>query len=206
MVAKHEIGYVPPPNVVVGLLALNKLIVLGDDVDGSGVGADGAESGDRSEDEGVEAPEVVDQVVGGEDGNVVEDLVEPDAGVVHEDGPQGVEELDDEVEDVFVPFVLGWEFGLPGQRQVGVPLYLVQKVVVVGVVPAERNGARNSHRDIADHSQNLIDGHVGVAAPVHKIVYAAVQGMVEQPAYQVGIQQDYPHRLVLHALRGTLAQ
>ena len=107
MVAKHEIGYVPPPNVVVGLLALNKLIVLGDDVDGSGVGADGAESGDRSEDEGGEAPEVVDQVVGGEDGNVVEDLVEPDAGVVHEDGPQGVEELDDEVEDVFVPFVLG---------------------------------------------------------------------------------------------------
>jgi hypothetical protein len=68
---------------------------------------------------------VEDEVVGGDDEDVVADFVEADRGVVHEDGAQGVEGLDEGVEDVFIPGVVVGKFALPGQGQVGVPLQLV---------------------------------------------------------------------------------
>jgi hypothetical protein len=42
VVSKVEIGDVPPSDVVIGLLAFDELVVLCDDVDGGGVGADRA--------------------------------------------------------------------------------------------------------------------------------------------------------------------
>lgn len=206
VVAEVDVGDVPPADVVVGLLALDELVVLGDDVDGGGVRTDGAESGDEDEEKGVSSPEVIDEVVGEEDEDVVDDFVDPDAGVMHEDRSEGIEDFDDGVEDVFVPLLVVRELGFPGKGQVGVGLQLIQEVVVVGVVAAEGDGAGQSHGDVAEHGHEFIEGHVAASAVVREVVDAAVEGVVEESSDEVGVEQDEPYIKILHFLMVTLDQ
>lgn len=56
---------------------------------------------------------MVDGVVGEGDEEVVHEFLPVDAGVLHEDGSHRIEYLDDQVEGVLVPLVLGGKFRLP---------------------------------------------------------------------------------------------
>ena len=115
-----QIGDIPPSNVVIGLLPLDELIMLCDDMYGSGVGSYRAGPSNKGEDECVAAPVVVYKVVGGDDEDVVEDLVNSDRRVLHKDGSECVENLNYAVEKEFIPGVVDRQFGFPGQRQIWV--------------------------------------------------------------------------------------
>ena len=106
MIPQIQIGDIPPSNVVVGLLSLYKLVVFCDDVDGGRMGPYGAGSRNKSEDERVAAPVIVDEVVCDDDEDVVDDLVDSDRRVLHEYGSECVENLDYAVEEEFVPGVV----------------------------------------------------------------------------------------------------
>lgn len=49
MVAQIQVEDVPDADVIVGLLPFDELVVLGDDMDGGGMGSDGAESSNEEE-------------------------------------------------------------------------------------------------------------------------------------------------------------
>lgn len=206
VVAYIEVEDVPEADVVVGLLSFDELVVLGDDVDGCGVGSDGGESSDEEEEECPGAPEVVDGVVGEGNEEVVHSLLLIHAGVLHEDGPQGVEQLNHQVEDVFVPSEFGGQLGFPAKGQVGVAVHFSQEVVVVRVVPSERDGRGEGHRDIAEGSHDFVDSEILVSSEVDEIVDTAMESVVEQSSHKVGVEEQQPYILILNGKRVTLAQ
>ena len=103
VVPQIQIGNIPPSNVVIGLLPLYKLIVFCYDMYGSGVGSNRAGPSNKGEDECVAAPVVVYKVVGDDDEDVVDDLIDSDGRILHEDGSECVENLDYAVEEEFIP-------------------------------------------------------------------------------------------------------
>ena len=54
-------------------------------MDGCRMRADAAQAGDQGEEEGACSPKMINEVICGDDEDVVEDLVEADAWVLHED-------------------------------------------------------------------------------------------------------------------------
>jgi len=130
---------------------------------------------------------MINQVVRAENDEVVQDFIKPYAWIVHEDGSQGIEELDYDVKEVFVPFEVCWELGLPRQRQIRVSFAFIQEVMVVWVIPSKRNGTGDPHGDITHDSQNFVDSHVGVSAPMREIMDAAVECMIKEASDQIGI-------------------
>ena len=78
VVPQIQIGDIPPSNVVIGLLPLYKLVVFCDDMYGSGVGAYRAGPRNKGENKCIAAPVVVDEVIGDDDEDVVDDLVNSD--------------------------------------------------------------------------------------------------------------------------------
>lgn len=87
-------------------MTFNELVVLCNDMNGSRVRSNRAQSRNESKNQSIHSPEVVDQIVSKENDNIVKYLIESDAGVIHEDRSQGIENLDDSVEDVFVPLIV----------------------------------------------------------------------------------------------------
>lgn len=148
--------------------------MLCDDVNGCRVGSDGGESGNEEEEECPWAPEVVDGIIGEGNEEVVHGLFLVHAGVLHEDGTQGVEELDHQVEDIFVPSEFGGHFGFPGEGQIRVSVDFSQEVVVVGVVPSEGDSRGECHGDVAERSHDLVDGKILVPSEMDKIVDTAM--------------------------------
>lgn len=204
VVTEVYVRNVPPTDVIVRLLPFYELVVLGNYVDCGRVRTNRTRTGYQGKQQGVHSPEVENEVVGQDDENVVAYFVCSDAGVVHEDRSKGVEYFDYGVEDVFVPGMVVGEFALPGEGQVGVLLQLVQEVVVVGVVPSEGDGTRDAHRDVADHSNYLVQVHVAASAEVSEVVDTAVQSVVEETSHEVGIEQNEPDAHVLSTKVVTL--
>lgn len=121
---------------------------------------------------------MVDQKISEEDEEVVEDFVFVDAGILHEDGSESVEQLDHRVEEVFVPLELIRQLGFPQQRQVRIALHLAQEVVVIRMVATEGKCRWECHWNVAQNSHDFVDSHVLVASKVDKVVNAAVQSVV----------------------------
>ena len=63
---------------------------------------------DKGENECITTPIVVDEVVGDDDKDVVEDLVDSNWRVLHKDGSECVENLDYAIEEEFIPWVVDW--------------------------------------------------------------------------------------------------
>ena len=95
MVAKVQVWNVPPSNIIVGFLSLDELVVLSNDVNGGRMRSNRAGSRDECEEKSISAPIVVDEIVGDDDEDVVDDLVESDGRVLHEDGSESVEDFND---------------------------------------------------------------------------------------------------------------
>lgn len=131
MVAQIDVRDVPPSEVVVSLLPRDELVVLGDDVDGGRVGSDRAQPREDHVGQRPGTPQVQDDSVQREDGQVIEEFIAGETGLVHEERTSGVEKADYYVEDVFIPFETSGQLGLPLQGQVGIPIKFSQKVVVV---------------------------------------------------------------------------
>lgn len=94
-------------------MALDELVVLGDDVNGCGVRADWAESGNEEEKKCIGSPNVVDEVIGEGNKHIVEDFVPTDWRICHENRSKSIEKFNDGVEDIFIPFMFVRQFGLP---------------------------------------------------------------------------------------------
>jgi hypothetical protein len=112
---------------------------------------------------------------------------------VHKDRSQGIEGLNNGIEDVFVSRIVIRQLRLPRQWKIGIFPHLVQKVMMVSMVPPKRDGRRQSHRDVAHDSKQFIYGHIAPSAEMHEIVNAAVQGMAEEAAHKISVQQNEPH-------------
>ncbi len=106
VVAEVEVEDVPDAQVVVGFLSLDELIVLGEDVDGGRVRSDGGSTGDEHKQESIGSPEGIDKIVSAQDEDIIEEFFLVDGGLMGEYGPERVEDLDDRIEDVFIPFKL----------------------------------------------------------------------------------------------------
>ena len=76
VVAQIQIGDIPPPNVVICLLPLYKLVVFSYNVYGCRMGSYRTGSRDEGENKCITTPIVVDKVVSDDDEDVVEDLVD----------------------------------------------------------------------------------------------------------------------------------
>lgn len=75
VVAEIKVEDIPNSQVVIGFLTLDELIVLGDDVDCGGMRANRTGARDEDKQESARAPIGIDQVVSGEDKDIVEKLL-----------------------------------------------------------------------------------------------------------------------------------
>lgn len=110
VVAEVEVEDVPDADVVVGFLSLDELVVLCEDVDGGRMRSDGGSTCYEHKQEGIGSPEGIDQIVSAEDEDIIEEFLLVDGGLMGEYGPERVEDLDDRIEDVFIPFKLMRQF------------------------------------------------------------------------------------------------
>lgn len=110
VVAEVEVEDVPDADVVVGFLSLDELVVLCEDVDGGRMRSDRGSAGYEDKQEGIGSPEGIDQIVSAEDEDIIEEFLLVDGGLMGEYGPERVEDLDDRIEDVFIPFKLMRQF------------------------------------------------------------------------------------------------
>lgn len=110
VVAEVEVEDVPDADVVVGFLPLDELVVLCEDVDGGRVGSDGGSACYEHKQEGIGSPEGIDKIVSAEDEDIIEEFLLVDGGLMGEYGPERIEDLDDRIEDVFIPFKLMRQF------------------------------------------------------------------------------------------------
>lgn len=78
--------------------------------------------------------------------------------------------------------------------------------MMVGVIPTEGNGTRDTHGNVAEHGHDLVKGHVAASAVVSEIVDAAMKGVVEEPSDEIGIKEYKPYAKILHFLMVTLDQ
>ena len=69
---------------------------------------------------------------------------------------------------------------------------------MVCVVAAEGDGAGQAHWDVAEDGHDFVEGHVAAAAEMGEIMYATMQGMVQEPTYKVSIGQNEPDRHILN--------
>jgi hypothetical protein len=60
--------------------------------------------------------------------------------------------------------------------------------MVVRVVPPERDGRGDGHGYVAQNCHDLVDHVVLVSSEMDEIVYAAVQGVAEEPSDEIGVQ------------------
>lgn len=69
--------------------------------------------------------------------------------------------------------------------------------MVVGVVASERDGAWDAHRDVAEDSHDLVEGHIATSTEMCEIMYTTVKSMVQKPSNEVGISKNEPNRHIL---------
>lgn len=105
VVSKVEIKEVPKPKVIVGLLSLDELIVFSNDVNSGRVRSNWWKAGDQKEKEGVGSPYLIDDIVSDKYEKIVKSLQLAKTWIFHEDGSKCVEEFDDDIEHIFIPFV-----------------------------------------------------------------------------------------------------
>lgn len=149
VVAEVEVEDVPKSDVIVGLLAFDELVVLGNDVNGSWMRANWAQPSHKQEQQRPLTPNSINYVVSEEDECIVQNLVSTQTGILHKDGPKCVEQLNDRVEQIFVPLVLVRKLRFPHQWQVRISQLLAKEVVMIWVVFSKRKGRRNGHGDVA---------------------------------------------------------
>lgn len=106
VVAEIEVEDVPKTNVIVCLLAYDELVVLCDDMDGSWMRTDRAETSHKQEKKCPRTPKDIHEVVSEENESIVQGLVSAECWILHEDGPKRVEKLNDQIEEILVPLVL----------------------------------------------------------------------------------------------------
>ena len=69
--------------------------------------------------------------------------------------------------------------------------------MMVSVVPSERDSTRDAHRDVAEDSHDLVEGHIATSTEMSEIMYTTVKSMVQKPSDKVGISKNEPNRHIL---------
>ena len=106
VVAEIQVEDVPNANVIIGLLTYDELVVLCDDVDGSRMRTDRAQTSHKQEEKRPRTPSNIHEVIGEEDEGVVQCLFFAERRILHENGPKSIEELNDHIEEILVPLML----------------------------------------------------------------------------------------------------
>lgn len=78
--------------------------------------------------------------------------------------------------------------------------------MMVSMVSTEGDGTRETHRDVAEHRHQFVESHVAASAVMSEIVDAAMKGVVEESANEIGIEKYEPYAKILHFLMVTLDQ
>lgn len=87
VVAEIQVKDVPKTDVVIGLLAFDEFVVFCDDVDGSWMRADRAETSHKQEEKCPRTPNDIHEVVSEEDEDIIQGLISAESRILHEDGP-----------------------------------------------------------------------------------------------------------------------
>lgn len=110
MIAQIDIRDIPPSNIIISFLSLDKLIMFSNDMNSSRMRSNRTSTSYQSKQKSTTTPKMIDKVVSEDNEDVICDLVQSYTGIVHEDRTESVENLYYEVEEVFVPFVLIGKF------------------------------------------------------------------------------------------------
>lgn len=87
VIAEIKVEYVPKTNVIVGLLTNDELVVLCDDVDGSWMRTNRAQTSYKQEEKRPRTPKDIHKVVSEKDEDIVQCLVSAECRILHEDRP-----------------------------------------------------------------------------------------------------------------------